>query len=173
MAEIIKQVNKPSQNLYAELLFLALGNLFGGQASAERASQVVGEALSRMGVDPQAVLLYDGSGLSRLNLVQLQAVIRLLTYMYHHAHFRYFLESLPVAGVDGTLRTRMRNTGAHGVVHAKTGTLSNVRNLAGYVEGPTGRMIAFAIMTNNYPGPVQELKDFQDTICIMLSSLAD
>lgn len=173
LAEIIKHVNKPSQNLYAELLFLTLGSRFGGQASAERASQVVSETLSRMGVDPQAALLYDGSGLSRLNLVKPSAVIELLSYMYRHEYFRYFLDSLPVAGVDGTLRSRMRDTGAQGVVRAKTGTLAHVRNLAGYVEGRTGNMIAFAIMTNNYAGPLQELKDFQDAICIMLSSLLE
>jgi serine-type D-Ala-D-Ala carboxypeptidase/endopeptidase (penicillin-binding protein 4) len=173
LSEIIKHINKPSQNLYAELLFLSLGNRFGGQASAERASQVVGETLSRMGIDPQSFLAYDGSGLSRLNLVKPQAVVELLSYMYRHAHFRYFLESLPVAGVDGTLRSRMRNTGAQGIVRAKTGTLAHVRNLAGYVEGRAGKMIAFAIMINNYAGPVQELKAFQDAICIMLSPPLD
>jgi D-alanyl-D-alanine carboxypeptidase/D-alanyl-D-alanine-endopeptidase (penicillin-binding protein 4) len=110
----------------------------------------------------------DGSGLSRLNLVKPSAVIELLNT--YPQDFRYFLESC-LWRVDGTLRSRMRDAGS--IVRAKTGTLAHVRNLAGYVEGRTGKMIAFAIMTNNYAGPVQELKDFQDAICIMLSSLPD
>ena len=93
----------------------------------------------------------DGSGLSRRDLVTADATLQLLTYMSRHRYGAAFREALPVAGVDGTLKNRMKGTAAAGNVRAKTGTLSAVATLSGYVTSAAGERLVFSIMLNNYP----------------------
>jgi PBP4 family serine-type D-alanyl-D-alanine carboxypeptidase len=173
LREVISKINKTSRNLDAELLFRTLGNSFRGDGSAQAAAEVLNGALEKMSVPPDSVIVYDGSGLSRMNLVTPAALLALLDYMYRHDHFTYFLDSLPIAGIDGTLKDRMRNTPAEGRVVAKTGSMTHVLNLSGYVRSREGKTYAFSIMTNNYTGPAEALKRLQDATLVSLVNLLD
>ncbi len=154
LSRIIEETNKRSQNLYAELLFHTLGTLSGGRGTTEEAVRVMRESLAGMGIPPETLAIYDGSGLSRLNLITPGEVVQLLDYMAHHPYFLYFSRSLPVAGVDGTLMRRMQNTPAEGRVRAKTGTLSHMVSLSGYLPDRKGRLLAFSLISNNCLEPL-------------------
>ncbi len=173
LREVITQINKASRNLYAELLFRTLGKSFRGSGSAKAAAEVLNATLAKMSVPPDSVVVYDGSGLSRMNLVTPSALLALLEYMYRHENFSYFLDSLPIAGVDGTLRERMRHTPAEGKVIAKTGSMTHVLNLSGYVKGREGRMYAFSILINNYSGAAEAVKRLEDSVLVSLVNLLD
>ena len=163
--DIIEQVNKRSQNLYAELLFRTLGAVYAGRGTTEKSVQVMVESLAAMGIRGDSLSIYDGSGLSRLNLVAPSQVVRLLDYMSRHPYFDHFYRSLPVAGVDGTLMKRMKNTEAEGNVRAKTGTLTHMVALSGYMKGRDGGLLAFSILSNNCLGTSAEVRSLQDAIC--------
>ncbi len=173
LSRIIRETNKRSQNLYAELLFRTLGTLSGGRGTADEAVSVVLESLAAMGIPPDSLAIYDGSGLSRLNLITPGEVVQLLDYMAHHPYFAYFSQSLPVAGVDGTLMRRMQNTPAEGRVLAKTGSLSHMVCLSGYLPDRQGRLLAFSIMSNNFLGPSAEVRLLQDTMAERLVRLGE
>jgi D-alanyl-D-alanine carboxypeptidase/D-alanyl-D-alanine-endopeptidase (penicillin-binding protein 4) len=173
LREIITQINKASRNLYAELLFRTLGKSFRNDGSATAAAEVVQATLAKMAIPHGSVVMYDGSGLSRMNLVMPSALVALLEHMYRHENFSYFLASLPVAGVDGTLKERMNNSPAEGNVKAKTGSMTHVLNLSGYVRGREGGMYAFSILINNYTGPSEAVKRLQDALLVRLVNLLD
>lgn len=174
---------KPSQNLYTELILRTLGKLRVvpiDQASSaaplrdnEAAGlQVVREFLRQAGVGDSQLHLNDGSGLSRNDMIMADATVELLTFMTKHRYFSQFREALPVAGVDGTLRNRMRGTPAEGNVRAKTGTLSSVASLGGYVTTAGGERLAFSMMLNNYPDASALRRDSIDAIAVLLASYA-
>jgi D-alanyl-D-alanine carboxypeptidase/D-alanyl-D-alanine-endopeptidase (penicillin-binding protein 4) len=164
---------KPSQNLYTELILRALGNATSTdpkQTSEEAGIETVKAFLREVGVNPSDALLTDGSGLSRRDLVTANATVQLLTYMSRHRYAAAFREALPVAGVDGTLKNRMKGTRAAGNVRAKTGTLSSVATLSGYVTSATGERLAFSIMLNNYPESSIMSRNHVDNIAVLLAS---
>ena len=165
LCDIIDQTNKRSQNLYAELLFRTLGAVYRGRGTTEKSVQVMMEALAAMGISGDSLAVYDGSGLSRLNLVTPSQIVRLLDYMSHHQYFAYFYRSLPVAGVDGTLTKRMKKTEAEDNVRAKTGTLTHTAALSGYLKDRDGGLLAFSIISNNCLHPSAEVRLLQDAIC--------
>jgi D-alanyl-D-alanine carboxypeptidase/D-alanyl-D-alanine-endopeptidase (penicillin-binding protein 4) len=129
---------------------------------------VMKEAISEMGILPDQLSIHDGSGLSRYDMVMPGHVMKLLEYMYAHPYFIYFYDSLPLAGVEGTVNRRMKDTEAEGQVRAKTGSFKHVLNLSGYITTRKGKMLAFSIMNNNVVGSVSELKKLQDGICATL-----
>jgi D-alanyl-D-alanine carboxypeptidase/D-alanyl-D-alanine-endopeptidase (penicillin-binding protein 4) len=94
-----------------------------------------------------------------------EQVVDLLDYMSTHPYFGYFYRSLPVAGVDGTLVRRMRDTGAEGKIRAKTGTLAHTVSLSGYLPDRHGRLVAFSIMTNNCLAPPAAIRSLEDAMC--------
>lgn len=154
---MLPRMMKPSQNLYAHLLFLQLGSHWTTppmpeQTSEEVALNEMNVFLKKAGVPSGDVLLEEGSGLSRGALVTPNSLVALLRSMHGHEHYETFRASLPVAGVDGTLRNRMRNTAAAGNVRAKTGTLRYVNTLSGYLTNKAGENLAFSVMLNNYDG---------------------
>jgi len=165
LSEIVEQVNKRSQNLYAELLFRTLGATFRGRGTTKNSSEVVVESLAAMGIPKDSLAVYDGSGLSRLDLVTPSQLVQVLDYMSRHPCFDYYYRSLPVAGVDGTLVKRMRNTPAEDNVRAKTGTLTHVTALSGYMRDREGSFLAFSIMSNNSLRPASEMRTLEDAIC--------
>ena len=165
LSEIIEHVNKRSQNLYAELLFRTLGAIWRGRGTTKNSVEVVLESLAAMGIPKDSLAVYDGSGLSRLNLVAPAQVVQVLDYMSRHPYFEYYYRSLPAAGVDGTLIKRMRNTPAENNVRAKTGTLTHVAALSGYAMGGSGSLLAFSIMSNNSLSSPSEMRALQDAIC--------
>ena len=115
--------------------------------------------------------MYDGSGLSRSDLVTARAEVDLLVAMAHHPLAKAFRDSLPIAGVDGTLKKRMVGTKAQGRVFAKTGSLRHVNALAGYVDAVTGRHLAFSIIVNHHTRPSREVTEAMDEICALLVEL--
>ena len=108
------------------------------QTDEELGLAIVRNFLRQTGIAENEVALNDGSGLSRNDLISANATVQLLTYMSKHKYFAQFRDALPIAGVDGTLRTRMRGTPAEGNVRAKTGSLSSVASLSGYVTSAAG-----------------------------------
>jgi len=170
LSEILKIVNKRSQNLYTEQLLVTIAAEYGNNASAAEGIDVVNNTLARMGISINEFSMRDGSGLSRFNLISPHTVSLLLRYMAKHEYFPYFYNSLPIAGVDGTLRSRMKNSPAEGYVRAKTGTVGYVRNLSGYVESTSGESFLFSLLVNNYLLPTPSINNLQDRIGILLAT---
>ena len=171
---VLYLVNKQTNNLAAENLLKTLAAEETESAGTTAAGlAIVRDYLSSIGVDTTKVILADGSGLSFYNAVSPDAVVRLLLAAFRDTSiFRRFYESLPVAGVDGTLKNRMRGTIAAGNVHAKTGTLSGVSSLSGYVTTADRKVLAFSILGNILPGSVDALRRLQDSIMVLLTKSA-
>jgi serine-type D-Ala-D-Ala carboxypeptidase/endopeptidase (penicillin-binding protein 4) len=148
VTEDITVTNKTSQNLHAELLLRLLGKLEGGDGSFEEGSRVVRQFLMEAGVDDRDFYLFDGSGISPEDEIAPRAFTRLLVYASRQAWSQAWRETLPVAGVDGTLERRFLNTPLQGKMWAKTGTLNEVNTLSGYLTAASGRVLAFSILVN-------------------------
>jgi len=134
--------------------------------------QIVRDFLHEAGVSDSSLYLSDGSGLSRNDMITANATVQLLTFMTKHRYFAAFRDALPIAGVDGTLRTRMRGTPAENNVRAKTGSLSSVASLSGYVTTAAGEHLVFSMMLNNYPDAGALRRDSIDAIAVLLASFA-
>jgi len=168
---------KPSQNLYTDLLLAHVGELHRTvQTSPSETSEELGirelnKFLAEAGVKKGDVFFEEGSGLSRNNLTTPNATIALLHYMSHHKCAEVYLKSLPIAGVDGTLRNRMKATAAAGNVRAKTGTLRWANSLSGHVTTAGGERLLFSIMLNRYHSsdPSRTARADVDAIAIMLA----
>ena len=172
---IAEHTLKPSQNLYTEIILRALGKLTSSNSSQtnEDAGLIVVRNFLRQAAANEADLaLNDGSGLSRNDMITANATVQLLTFMSKHKYFAQFRDALPIAGVDGTLRTRMRGTPAEGNLRAKTGSLSSVASLSGYVTTAAGEHLVFSMMLNNYPDAGALRRDSIDAIAILLASFA-
>jgi D-alanyl-D-alanine carboxypeptidase/D-alanyl-D-alanine-endopeptidase (penicillin-binding protein 4) len=153
IAEDITVTNKTSQNLHAELLLRLLGKLYGTDGSFEEGARVVRQFMVNAGVENGDFFLYDGCGLSTNDKIAPRAFTRLLAYASKQPWGEEWRETLPVAGVDGTLDHRFTNSPLKGRMWAKTGTLDEVNTLSGYVNAASGRMLAFSILVNDrYPG---------------------
>jgi D-alanyl-D-alanine carboxypeptidase/D-alanyl-D-alanine-endopeptidase (penicillin-binding protein 4) len=169
--EQIKVVNKESQNLHAETLLRRLGLDVFKDASVESSLKAREAFLTAHNVRVADTGMYDGSGLSRSDLVTARAEVDLLVAMARHPLARAFRDSLPVAGVDGTLKRRMAGTKAQGRVFAKTGSIRHVNALAGYVDAISGRHLVFSIVVNHHTRPSREATQAMDDICALLVDL--
>ena len=175
LSHIAAQTLKPSQNLYAELILRALGRERGNssEGTSEAAGiEVVRKFLTEAAINPGEVVMADGSGLSRRDLITANATVQLLVYMSRHRFAAAFREALPVAGVDGTLSKRMKGTPAMGNVRAKTGTIETVTTLSGYVTSGAGERLVFCVMLNNYPESSTARRVFSDELAVLLASFA-
>ena len=173
LGEIAAQTFKPSQNLYAELILRALGSAVrtDPKLTSEEAGLVTVRAfLHEAGIDTGLMVLTDGSGLSRRDLVTADSMLKLLIYMDRHRFAKAFREALPIAGVDGTLKNRMKGTLAANNVRAKTGSLPTIASLSGYVTSAAGERLAFAIMVNNYTDESIARRSYIDDIAVLLAS---
>ena len=121
------------------------------------------------GIPADAAQLIDGSGLSRRNAVAPETLVSILLRMYDASGVSPWMTGLPLAGIDGTLADRMTGTAAERNVRAKTGTMSNIRTLAGYVRTRDGEMLAFAIMSDNFEGPGSAATEAIDRIAVRLA----
>ena len=151
LASLVSVMNRESINHYAELLFrnAARGAGRQGVGSAETAGSALREFLSkRVGVEGEAVVAKDGSGLSVLDRVTARSLVQLLAHAHRAPWGSAFHASLPVAGESELLRHRMRGTPAQGNLHAKTGTTNDVLGLSGYVTAENGEILAFAFLYN-------------------------
>jgi D-alanyl-D-alanine carboxypeptidase/D-alanyl-D-alanine-endopeptidase (penicillin-binding protein 4) len=164
-------LNKVSDNLSAENTLKTLAAIKRGvPGTAVSGIYVVNEFLATLGIDTTGYLMVDGSGVSHYNLLTTEMLIQLLRGMYNrHDLFSLFYESLPIAGVDGTLRGRMKAMAAEGNVRAKTGTISGVSSLSGYVKSRENEMLAFSIMMQNFIKPNQLYREAQDRIANLLA----
>ena len=153
LVEDIAVTNKISQNLNAELLLRLLGKLFGNDGSLAQGTRVVRQFLVNAGVSDQDFFYYDGSGMSMDDRIAPRANTRLLSYTARQPWGGAFRATLPVAGVDGTLTNRFKNSPLRGKLWAKTGTLNETVALSGYLAGASGKMVVFSIMVNSHrPG---------------------
>lgn len=171
LGELLPAVFKPSQNQMAELVLRTLGLVATGVGRADSAARVIGDQLRAWGADSDGYVIRDGSGLARYDLLSPETVVRVLNAMRRAPWFQTFDAALPVAGVDGTLRHRMRGTPAEGDVHAKTGSLANTRSLSGYVTTAGGRLLVFSLLVNNFAGPPARVGEEQDAIAELLAGL--
>jgi PBP4 family serine-type D-alanyl-D-alanine carboxypeptidase len=151
LVELVRVVNKRSQNFFAEQILKTLGAVVEGEGSFDDGGDVVEDLLSGFGISARAVRVVDGSGLSRHNVVTPRSTTELLVAMRSHPWFDDFYDSLLVAGQDGDPR-RMRSPSAIGNVHTKTGTLRGVSALSGYATTRDGELLAFSVITNGMPG---------------------
>ena len=170
LAETVKVVNKVSQNLHAEMLLREVGWRQRGVGSFQAGLEDLEDFLEKdVGLGEQEFVLMDASGLSRRNLVSPAATVRLLAYMWQSANREAFLVSLPIAGEDGTLDWRFSQSTVRGKIRAKTGTLSHVTAIAGYVATADDRNLAFSIMVNNYGVQASYIRNLVDKICVALA----
>jgi D-alanyl-D-alanine carboxypeptidase/D-alanyl-D-alanine-endopeptidase (penicillin-binding protein 4) len=169
MAEIVRVVNKESQNLHAEMLLRLVGLKVKGEGSAAKGREAVAEIVTRLGVPEEGWALADGSGLAHTDLATPRGLVALLVAMDRHPCAAAFRDSLPIAGVDGTLEKRFRGTAAEGRVTAKTGTLHLAHALAGYVTTVRGDRLAFAVLVNNASGKSGEALKALDAIVVALA----
>lgn len=160
-----------SQNLYAETLLKAAGAAAGNAGTTAAGRGVVQAALRAWGIDDRWLVMADGSGLSRYNYLTADLLTDLLTRMAGDpAHRDPFAASMPVAGRDGTLANRMRRSRAEGNARAKTGSISNVRALSGYVRSRDGELLAFSILANDFVVPAATVNWIADLAVEILAN---
>jgi D-alanyl-D-alanine carboxypeptidase/D-alanyl-D-alanine-endopeptidase (penicillin-binding protein 4) len=171
LAEIAQPLLKESINLYAEAL-MRLNTAPGAFPTNDAALEGLRKRLDAWGISNTSYQLVDGSGLSRRDAVSAEAVLALLERMADPSGKSPFVTGLPIAGVDGSLSTRMRGTPAENNLRAKTGTMSNIRTLAGYVTTRDGERLAFVILINNFEGTGANADDVLDAIAVSLASFS-
>lgn len=170
LSQLATTMMKASQNLYAETLLKTIGAGAQGVGSSEAGRAAVRAALESWNVSMDDILMVDGSGLSRYNLITPDALVGVLSHIFHDDELRdRFVNTLPSAGVDGTLAERMKNTTAAGNVRAKTGSFSNARAVAGYIRTANAEPLAFAILANNYGVEPSGIDYATDAILVALS----
>jgi len=169
LAELLPRMNKPSDNLIAEALFKTLGARHSRTGSFAGGCAAVRAWLDSVGVPAAEVDMADGSGLSRLNGVTPNALARLLRLMCDRPEGELWIASLAVAGVDGTLRNRMKGTAAAGNVRAKTGYVGYVSSLSGYVTTASGEPLLFVILMNNHRTTNAVARGVQDRLAAYLA----
>jgi serine-type D-Ala-D-Ala carboxypeptidase/endopeptidase (penicillin-binding protein 4) len=154
LAEIVRKLNKTSNNFTAEQLVKALGaEAKGAPGSWPKGIAAIEDFLADAGIPRGAYVMKNGSGLNDTNRFSARQVVTLLRHVYGRFPLAAeYLASLPVAGRDGTIRWRMEGTEAQGRLRAKTGTLENVTSLSGYVETAAHQTLAFSVLVNDYPG---------------------
>lgn len=169
---VLTDLNKESDNLNAEMIVYAIAyEDSGAPAEAGDGLAAIRRLIDSLGLKSDDYMIADGSGLSHYNLVTAELLVEALKYIYYKRRdlFSLFYKTLPVAGIDGTLKNRMKGTAAENNVRAKTGTLRGVSNLSGYVTAKNGHLIAFSILIQNFKDRYSEARKFQDKICELLA----
>jgi len=172
LSEILKALLKPSQNQIAEMLFRTVALERTGAGRTDSARAVVGAQIAQWGAAvPAEAVIRDGSGLSRYDYISPRTVVRILDAMHRSPAFAVFYDALPIAGVDGTIRNRMKGTPAQGNVHAKTGTVAQARSLSGFVTTADHHLLIFSFLANNFAAPVSSVERMQDAITARLAAM--
>ena len=154
LEDVASVMMKVSQNLYADTLLKALGAATAGSGTVAAGREATLAALREWKIDERALVMADGSGLSRYNYVTARLITALLERMYDDSRHREpFMASLAIGGRDGTVSTRLRKTRAEGNARVKTGSISNMRALSGYLQTRDGEMLAFSIIANDFTIP--------------------
>ena len=168
---VLERMMKMSDNFYAESMFYqTAASARKGLARASDARNITKQLIARLGLGDNPYKIADGSGLSLYNYVSVELLCTLLRYAWQTERIRnVLLPSLPIAGVDGTLKDRMRGAETRGRVQAKTGTLTGISSLAGYCTAPDGHQLCFAIINQGIMR-MQPGRTFQDRVCRVLCS---
>ncbi len=177
MRDILREIQKPSQNLYTDMLLSHVAEKLRTGINQPAGSEDLGirelnKFLGEVGIGRDETIFEEGSGLSRNNLTTPTATVKLLTFMSKHKNAEIYRAALPIAGVDGTLRNRMKNTAAAGNVRAKTGTLRWANSISGYVTTASGEHLVFSVMLNRYSNTDERRSSRQelDDIAVMLAN---
>jgi D-alanyl-D-alanine carboxypeptidase/D-alanyl-D-alanine-endopeptidase (penicillin-binding protein 4) len=168
LGDAVKLINKISQNLHTEMLLRTVARQSGVWATPDELMKVPADFYAVAGVAPGDVIQADASGLSRHDLLTPRAIVTLLSFAQKQSWFEFYYASLPVAGVDGTLEDRMKNSSATGRIHAKTGSVEHVRTLSGFAETPGGRRVIFSFLSNNQGGKSHEAADALTGLCVAM-----
>lgn len=163
LSDVIKLINKFSNNVMSRQLLLTLGAELRDQpGTTTKGIDAVGEYLAEVGLDADVMTMENGSGLSRTARASALFLAELLDYAWTIPYRPEFIASLPIAGIDGTAKKRLRRKAAEGYSHVKTGTLDHVSTVAGYVHAASGRHYVVAGLLNHpgaHKGPGKELMD--------------
>lgn len=168
LAELAALVNKVSQNLHAELLLRAAARERTGEGSLAAGLRLRDEWLAEIGVRADDAQLRDGSGLARQNLLTPEAAVALLAWVARQPWAEAYIAGLPVAGQDGTLAERMRETPAAGRIFAKTGTLANSNALSGFATTASGRRLVFSMFGNLHALSGRDATGVLDALCVAM-----
>jgi len=168
LGDSVKLVNKISQNLHTEMLLRAAARNTAVWNTPDDLAKFPADFYTAAGIAPGDVIQHDASGLSRHDLVTPRAIVALLKYAQTQPWFAPYYASLPVAGVDGTLETVMKNTPSAGHIHAKTGSVEHVRTRSGFVDTAAGRRLIFSFLSNNQGGTNHEASDALDGLCLAM-----
>lgn len=171
LAEIVSTLNKYSNNFMAEQILKTLGaELSEEQGSWKTGSKAIADFLAEVGVDGDQMVLANGSGLNDVNRVTPEQITQVLQAMYKRFEVQpEFVASLAVAGLSGTIHSRFEDSPAQSRLRAKTGSLTGVSALSGYVETQDGAILAFSVMMNDYQGRARTMWRIQDAIGIALA----
>jgi serine-type D-Ala-D-Ala carboxypeptidase/endopeptidase (penicillin-binding protein 4) len=169
LVDDITVINKVSQNLHAEILLRLLGREKGTAGTVEGGLEVVRGFLNKANIPSDQYAFYDGSGLSRQNLVTPHVIVQLLQFAVTQPWGKSFQASLPVAGVDGSLADRLKDLPPASNVYGKTGSLGGVKTLSGYMTTVDGEPLAFSILTNNMNAPSKAVTDAMDQIVVQIA----
>lgn len=165
LREVLLPMMKDSNNLMAESMFFQIGAEKKRGVSWKDCAEQVESVITHAGMSTSLAVVADGCGLSLYNYITPGLQVAMLRYAYQHdAIFGPLYHSMPIAGVDGTLQSRMLKTAAERNIHAKTGTVTGVSTLTGYLTASNGHLIAFSIMCNGQK-KASEARAFQDRIC--------
>jgi D-alanyl-D-alanine carboxypeptidase/D-alanyl-D-alanine-endopeptidase (penicillin-binding protein 4) len=168
LGDTLKLVNKISQNLHTEVLLRTAARQQGRWAKPDDLLKFPEEFYAKAGIAPGDVVQEDGSGMSRHDLVTPRALVALLLYAQKQSWFPAYFNSLPVAGIDGTLNDRMKKAGMMGRIHAKTGSIAHVQTLSGFADTPGGRRLIFSFLSNNQSVQDHEVHDALDGLCMAM-----
>jgi D-alanyl-D-alanine carboxypeptidase/D-alanyl-D-alanine-endopeptidase (penicillin-binding protein 4) len=169
LVELLRILDKVSQNLHAELMLREVARAVRRDGARESGLEEERLFLSEAGIGKAEYTFIDGSGLSRMDLVTPAAVVKLLRSMYASRYRDAWMSLLPVGGEDGTLATRFDGHAAARRIHAKTGSLEHVAALSGYVDSASRGMLAFSILANNSNAPGSEIRALIDRIALLLA----
>ena len=168
LIQAINVTNKRSQGFYAEQILKTIGAVVKKEGTFSGGLGVIKDFISKLEISEDQYQLDDGSGLSRENKLTPELIIRVLRHMYGHKDAGIFLESLPVSGIDGTLKKRLKEEPYKSRIRAKTGYICGTSTLSGYVKTLNEEIIAFSILVNEIKGSTWQAKQLQDALCRLL-----
>src|SRR5688572_16062886 len=171
LREIMPAFEKPSQNQIGEIFLRTLGLERTGVGSPDSGRAVIERQLLEWGATRDGFVVRDGSGLSRYNYLSPETIVRVLEVMRQDTAFQVFYDALPLAGVDGTLASRMKGTYAEANARGKTGFVAQARSLSGYVTSADGRLLLYSLLCNNWTVPVRVVERVQDSIVARLAGM--
>lgn len=167
----VNVTNLMSVNWRSSKLLRKIGNKVYKKPTTRAGVQALLDFWQTKGVDTTGMYFYDGNGLSRNNAISPKQLVDALYAMRTSPYYQEFYNSLPVAGLTGTLHRAMKNSAAVGRVRAKTGTINNVKSFAGYVSTVNGRKLVFSLIVNNYDGRVKQMKKKLESVMIRMAEV--